>query len=112
MPLLMIPNRARLLRYVGVYYEAREFMRETIPTTLQQVSGAPAGEPERDADLGFLWDFWYPALRSTEIVGKRLATAMLLEVPLVLGRTSGGQAFAMRDSCHHRGIPLSYGRFE
>ena len=37
---------------------------------------------------------------------------MLLEVPLVLGRTSEGQAFAMRDSCPHRGIPLSYGRFD
>jgi phenylpropionate dioxygenase-like ring-hydroxylating dioxygenase large terminal subunit len=71
-----------------------------------------SGEAARQADLGFLWDFWYPALRSTEIVGKRLATAMLLEVPLVLGRTANGKAFAMRDSCPHRGIPLSYGRFD
>ncbi|MGC2233522.1 MAG: Rieske 2Fe-2S domain-containing protein, partial [Candidatus Acidiferrum sp.] len=30
----------------------------------------------------------------------------------VLGRTSEGRAFAMRDSCPHRGIPLSYGRFD
>jgi phenylpropionate dioxygenase-like ring-hydroxylating dioxygenase large terminal subunit len=109
---LMIPRGARLLRYVGVYYDAAEFMSETIPTTLQKVNGAPASEPERDVDAGFLWDFWYPALRSTEIAGSRLATAMLLEVPLVLGRTSGGTAFAMRDSCPHRGIPLSYGRFD
>ena len=64
------------------------------------------------ADAGFLWDFWYPAMRSEEISGKRLATAMLLEVPLVLGRTTEGKAFAMRDSCPHRGIPLSYGRFD
>jgi phenylpropionate dioxygenase-like ring-hydroxylating dioxygenase large terminal subunit len=63
-------------------------------------------------DLGFLWDFWYPAVRSTAVTGKRLATAMLLEVPLVLGRTSEGKAFAMRDSCPHRGIPLSHGRFD
>src|SRR5277367_2897599 len=74
--------------------------------------GDSTREIERTADLGFLWDFWYPALRSTEIVGQRLATAMLLEVPLVLGRTSDGKAFAMRDSCPHRGIPLSYGRFD
>src|SRR6202140_2334342 len=112
MPPLMIPSGARLLRYVGVYYDAAEFMSETIPTTLQKVNGAPASEPERDADVGFLWDFWYPALRSTEIVGSRLATAMLLEVPLVLGRASGGKAFAMRDACPHRGIPLSYGHFD
>jgi phenylpropionate dioxygenase-like ring-hydroxylating dioxygenase large terminal subunit len=69
-------------------------------------------DPASTADPGFLWDFWYPALRSSEIRGKNLATAMLLEVPLVLGRTSEGQAFALRDSCPHRGIPLSYGHFD
>jgi phenylpropionate dioxygenase-like ring-hydroxylating dioxygenase large terminal subunit len=80
--------------------------------TIPQPESAVSGEAAREADLGFLWDFWYPALRSTEIVGRRLATAMLLEVPLVLGRTANGKAFAMRDSCPHRGIPLSYGRFD
>jgi len=64
------------------------------------------------ADAGFLWDFWYPAMRSDEIYGKHLATAMLLEVPLVIGRTSEGKAFAMRDACPHRGFPLSYGHFD
>jgi phenylpropionate dioxygenase-like ring-hydroxylating dioxygenase large terminal subunit len=69
-------------------------------------------EEAASTDAGFLWDFWYPALRSTEIHGQKLATAMLLEVPLVLGRTAGGKVFAMRDSCPHRGIPLSYGRLD
>jgi phenylpropionate dioxygenase-like ring-hydroxylating dioxygenase large terminal subunit len=64
------------------------------------------------ADPGFLWDFWYPALRSGEVRGRRLAKAMLLEVPLVVGRTSEGRPFAMRDSCPHRGMPLSYGHFD
>src|SRR5580700_9841528 len=63
-------------------------------------------------DAGFLWDFWYPALRSTDVTVNNLKTAMLLEVPLVVGRNSEGKAFAMRDSCPHRGIPLSYGRFD
>jgi phenylpropionate dioxygenase-like ring-hydroxylating dioxygenase large terminal subunit len=72
------------------------------------ISGGPASE----ADLGFLWDFWYPALPSSDISGHKLVTAMLLEVPLVLGRTSEGKAFAMRDSCPHRGIPLSHGHFD
>jgi phenylpropionate dioxygenase-like ring-hydroxylating dioxygenase large terminal subunit len=63
-------------------------------------------------DAGFLWDFWYPAMRSDEIYGKHLATATLLEVPLVIGRTGEGKAFAMRDACPHRGIPLSYGHFD
>ena len=51
-------------------------------------------EASRLVDLGFLWDFWYPALRSTEIVGNRLATAMLLELPLVLGRLAEGDRSA------------------
>ena len=83
-----------------------EAVRPILQTTLQERETAP------DQDAGFLWDFWYPALRSTEVTGNRLVTAMLLEVPLVLGRTAEGKAFAMRDSCPHRGIPLSCGRFD
>jgi phenylpropionate dioxygenase-like ring-hydroxylating dioxygenase large terminal subunit len=71
-----------------------------------------AGQAESATDAGFLWDFWYPAARSRAIRGHQLATAMLLEVPLVLGRSDEGKAFAMRDACPHRGIPLSYGRFD
>src|SRR6202451_3851314 len=87
-------------------------MSDATPTLVQMKDSPAANQSEPESDLGFLWDFLYPALRSTEIVGQRLATAMLLEVPLVLGRTSEGKAFAMRDSCPHRGIPLSYGRFD
>src|SRR5712671_5000544 len=86
-------------------------MSEAVRTILQ-ADGATATEPGRHGDAGFLWDFWYPAVRSSAIRGNRLVTAMLLEVPLVLGRTAEGNAFAMRDSCPHRGIPLSYGHFD
>jgi phenylpropionate dioxygenase-like ring-hydroxylating dioxygenase large terminal subunit len=86
-------------------------MSEAVRTILQPNSEA-ARETAGEADPGFLWDFWYPAVRSTEIRGRKLATAGLLEVPLVLGRTADGKAFAMRDSCPHRGIPLSYGHFD
>jgi phenylpropionate dioxygenase-like ring-hydroxylating dioxygenase large terminal subunit len=86
-------------------------MSEAVRTVLQANSES-ARESAAESDPGFLWDFWYPAARSTEIRGRKLATAMLLEVPLVLGRTSDGRAFAMRDSCPHRGIPLSYGHFD
>jgi phenylpropionate dioxygenase-like ring-hydroxylating dioxygenase large terminal subunit len=86
-------------------------MSEAAQTMLAGAAG-PAQEARREADAGFLWDFWYPALRSSQIAGQRLATAMLLEVPLVLGRTPEGKAFAMRDSCPHRGIPLSHGHFD
>src|SRR5260370_6819571 len=80
--------------------------------TILQTNTEGTRETAGEADPGFLWDFWYPALRSTEIRGRKLTTAVLLEVPLVLGRTADGKAFAMRDSCPHRGIPLSYGHFD
>jgi phenylpropionate dioxygenase-like ring-hydroxylating dioxygenase large terminal subunit len=100
-----------LLRCNAVYYDAFTNMSEAVRTLLQ-ANGEAAREASSESDPGFLWDFWYPALRSTEVTGNKLATAMLLEVPLVLGRNSEGKAFAMRDSCPHRGIPLSYGRFD
>jgi len=79
---------------------------------MMQANPEAARDSAPETDAGFLWDFWYPAARSTEIRGRKLVTAMLLEVPLVLGRTADGHAFAMRDSCPHRGIPLSYGHFD
>jgi len=96
-----------------VYYDSDKAMSESARAILQghqTPSGESSTSPE--GDPGFLWDFWYPALRSTQIRGTSLTTATLLEVPLVLGRTSDGKAFAMRDSCPHRGIPLSYGQFD
>ena len=84
--------------------EATRTAFDTVPEKLP--------DSAQQTDLGFLWDFWYPAIRSDKIIGRNLATATLLEVPLVIGRTSEGKTFAMRDSCPHRGIPLSYGHFD
>ena len=86
-------------------------MSESVQTAVR-IAGTAGREAVRDSDAGFLWDFWYPAARSSEISGRKLITAMVLEVPLVLGRTASGKAFAMRDACPHRGIPLSHGRFD
>ena len=82
-------------------------MEENLVDEVQAAQNAEHAE-----DRGFLWGFWYPAARSAEIRGRGLVKATLLEVPLVLGRTDGGTAFALRDACPHRGIPLSYGRFD
>jgi phenylpropionate dioxygenase-like ring-hydroxylating dioxygenase large terminal subunit len=102
--MLLLPRKA-------LYYDATRAMSEAVRTILQPNAEATR-ETAGEADPGFLWDFWYPAVRSTEIRGRKLTTAVLLEVPLVLGRTADGKAFAMRDSCPHRGIPLSYGHFD
>jgi phenylpropionate dioxygenase-like ring-hydroxylating dioxygenase large terminal subunit len=66
----------------------------------------------KPVDDGFLRGFWYPALRSSQIRGNDLREAMLLDVPLVTGRTAAGQPFAMRDACPHRGMPFSDGSLD
>jgi nitrite reductase/ring-hydroxylating ferredoxin subunit len=55
---------------------------------------------------------WYPAMRATELRAGETATALLLGIPLLLGRKRDGKLFAMRDICPHRGIPLSAGWFD
>jgi phenylpropionate dioxygenase-like ring-hydroxylating dioxygenase large terminal subunit len=59
-----------------------------------------------------LYDDWYAALRSSQIHGNEMVKTVLLGIPLVIGRTAEGRFFALRDSCPHRGIPLSYGWFD
>lgn len=69
--------------------------------------------PDRQTpDALMLFGFWYRAISSAELTRNRLHNAMLLEIPLVLGRDPQGRAFALRDACPHRGMPLSCGRFD
>src|SRR4051812_17069416 len=76
---------------------------------LVQVSSTPS-TPGPPAEL--IFGEWYPALRSRELRVGKMTTALLLGVPLVLGRKRDGRLFAMRDLCPHRGIPLSAGWFD
>ncbi len=55
---------------------------------------------------------WYPALRAEELRKGRTTTALLMGIPMLLGRKNDGNIFAMRDLCPHRGIPLSAGWFD
>ncbi len=68
-------------------------------------------QPAR-AEAGMLFGFWYPAARAAMVRRNQMTTALLLEIPLVLGRDGKGRPFAMRDACPHRGMPLSFGRLE
>jgi len=72
----------------------------------------PNGSTIAGPTATLIYDDWYPALRSDRLRGNKLETAMLLDLPLVLGRRKDGKIFAMRDSCPHRGIPLSVGWFD
>ncbi len=70
---------------------------------VQNVAGPPAE---------LIFGDWYPALRAETLRVGKMTKALLLGVPLVLGRKTGGKLFAMRDLCPHRGIPLSAGWFD
>jgi phenylpropionate dioxygenase-like ring-hydroxylating dioxygenase large terminal subunit len=84
-----------------------------VPGAAVGSQAASDGAPARSRAAGeMMWDFWYPALRSEQVHGRKLARAMLLEVPLVLGRDAAGKPFALRDVCPHRAFPLSFGQFD
>ena len=69
--------------------------------------------PQRQApDALMLTGFWYRALPADRVHRHQLRKAMLLEIPLVIGRDRLGQPFALRDSCPHRGMPLHGGKFD
>ena len=63
-------------------------------------------------DSLMLTGFWYRALPADRVHRNQLHQAMLLEIPLVIGRDRAGRPFALRDACPHRGMPLHCGRFD
>ena len=71
---------------------------------LVQLGSVPATE--------LIFGDWYPAMRAQGLARGKTATALLLGVPLLLGRKGDGSVFAMKDLCPHRGIPLSAGWFD
>jgi phenylpropionate dioxygenase-like ring-hydroxylating dioxygenase large terminal subunit len=58
----------------------------------------------------FLRNLWYFALHSHALKAGQIRQKTILGEPYVFGRTSKGEAFALRDLCPHRGVPLSTGR--
>jgi phenylpropionate dioxygenase-like ring-hydroxylating dioxygenase large terminal subunit len=63
-------------------------------------------------DALMLFGFWYRALPRGLVQRGDLVKQTLLEIPLLLGRDTHGHAFALRDACPHRGMPLSCGQFD
>ena len=53
---------------------------------------------------------WYLAATSAELKPARQLRRMILGEPVMLARTAAGDAFALRDVCPHRLVPLSAGR--
>ncbi len=74
------------------------------------VDSAPNPNSGPPAEL--IFGEWYPALRAGTLRPGKTTTALLLGVPLLVGRKRDKSLFAMRDLCPHRGIPLSAGWFD
>jgi phenylpropionate dioxygenase-like ring-hydroxylating dioxygenase large terminal subunit len=74
---------------------------------------AELDSPQRQAtNTQMLTGFWYRALPADRVQRNQLHKAMLLEIPLVIGRDRAGRPFALRDACPHRGMPLNGGHFD
>ncbi len=58
----------------------------------------------------FLRDLWYMAGFARDLKRGGLKRYILLGEPVLIGRMQDGAAFALRDICPHRGVPLSAGR--
>lgn len=67
-------------------------------------------EPLQQQEAQFLRDLWYFGVLSRDLKAGALKRVILLDEPVLLGRMKHGEAFAMRDICPHRGVPLSAGR--
>lgn len=66
---------------------------------------APALNPE-----GQLLDCWYLACLSSALRPDKPLRRIILGEPVVVARGRDGAAFALRDICPHRAVPLSAGR--
>lgn len=72
--------------------------------------GAATQKTRGITEDGWLTDSWYLAAVSSELKRGDQFRREILGEPVLLGRTADGRAFAMRDICPHRLVPLSAGR--
>jgi phenylpropionate dioxygenase-like ring-hydroxylating dioxygenase large terminal subunit len=69
-----------------------------------------AGMADADGASAFLRNLWYRAAGASAVRRGELCRRLILGEPILLGRTHDGAAFALRDICPHRGVPLSSGQ--
>src|SRR5689334_12863562 len=60
----------------------------------------------------FLKNLWYLAFHSSKLKKDKLVSKEILGEKILFGRDSNGVAFALRDNCPHRGVPLSEGWYK
>lgn len=65
-----------------------------------------------DSNSELLRDCWYVAAPAVSLARGDMKPVTLLGEQVLLGRDAQGNAFALRDFCPHRGMPLRYGKFD
>jgi len=71
-----------------------------------------AGKPPPKDAAAPLREAWYYAVPSRRLRRRTTLAKVMLGEPVLIGRDTAGVPFALRDLCPHRGMPLSYGRFD
>jgi len=79
---------------------------------VERVDGVDRGEWREPRDSELTLGFWYPTLLTRRLRPGTLTPQKLAGVPLVVGRDRRGAPFALPDNCPHRGMPLSFARFD
>ena len=59
-----------------------------------------------------LLNLWYLAIPGPYLPPGRMRAKTIAGEPILVGRDREGRPFAVRDICPHRGVPLSFGRFD
>ncbi|HZS45344.1 MAG TPA: aromatic ring-hydroxylating dioxygenase subunit alpha [Blastocatellia bacterium] len=67
---------------------------------------------EKTSSIEMLRNFWYAPLPANQIKPGQMRRQILLNVPLLVCRDNKGEVFVLDDHCPHRGIPLSFGKFD
>lgn len=91
------------------YIEAREKEGRAMESAGAGQNQAGAW-PRYDQARAGLLNYWYPVMWSGQLRRKAIAI-QLCDEPIMLIRDRG-KAYAFRDQCPHRGVPLSMGRRE
>jgi phenylpropionate dioxygenase-like ring-hydroxylating dioxygenase large terminal subunit len=75
-----------------------------IPLEALRSARADVTAPVREA--------WYYAVPSRRLARRKMLATLMLGEPILIGRDATGSLFALRDLCPHRGMRLSFGRFD
>jgi phenylpropionate dioxygenase-like ring-hydroxylating dioxygenase large terminal subunit len=72
----------------------------------------PPARGQREDAAAPLREAWYYAVPSRRLRRRSVLAKVMLGEPILIGRDAVGAAFALRDLCPHRGMPLSAGHFD